>query len=118
MKNKMAKEVHVRVAECKQRDAGRGKARIDDEAMRSLNIVSGNVVSITGKRETAAVAWPAYQEDQDRNIIRIDGLLRKNAGVNINEYVKVKKARVKEAKSIRLAPVDMRLNVDKDFKIS
>jgi hypothetical protein len=112
----MAKEVHVRVAECKQRDAGRGKARLDDEAMRSLNIVSGDVVSIKGKRETAAVAWPAYQEDQDRGIIRIDGLLRKNAGSSINEYVIVAKARVKEAKSIRLAPVDIRLNVDKDFK--
>lgn len=108
--------VRVRVAELKQRDAGRGKARIDDEAMRSLNIVAGDVISIKGRRETAVVAWPAQQEDQDRNIIRIDGLVRKNAGASINEYVIVTKAGVKEAKSIRLAPVDMRLNMDSDFK--
>jgi len=112
----MAKEARLKVAEAKQRDAGRGKARIDDEAMRALEIVAGDIISIKGKRMTAAVAWPAYQEDQDRNVIRIDGLLRKNAGVAINEYVLVAKADDKEAASVVLAPVDMRLNVDNDFK--
>jgi hypothetical protein len=108
-------DARVRVAECKQRDAGRGKARINDETMRALNIVAGDTISIKGKRTTAAVAWPAYQEDQKRDIIRIDGLVRKNSGVNINEYVIVTKASVKVAKSIILAPEDMRLNVDRDF---
>jgi len=112
----LAKEVRIRVAEAKQRDAGRGKARIDDEIMRALNIVAGDIISIKGKRTTAAVAWPAYQEDQDRNIIRMDGLLRKNAGVAINEFVTIEKVDAKEAKSVVLAPVDMRLNVDRDFK--
>jgi len=59
----MSKEIRLRVGEAKQRDAGRGKARIDDEAMRDLIIVAGDVISIRGKRTTAAVAWPAYQED-------------------------------------------------------
>jgi transitional endoplasmic reticulum ATPase len=112
----MPREIRVRVAEAKQRDAGRGKARIDDGTMRVLSIVAGDIIAINGKRKTAAVAWPAYQEDQNKNIIRIDGLLRKNAGVAINEYVIVAKADVNEAKSVTLAPVDMRLNVDKDFK--
>jgi transitional endoplasmic reticulum ATPase len=109
--------IHVtKLSEAKQRDAGRGKARIDDGTMRVLSIVAGDIIAINGKRKTAAVAWPAYQEDQNKNIIRIDGLLRKNAGVAINEYVIVAKADVNEAKSVTLAPVDMRLNVDKDFK--
>jgi transitional endoplasmic reticulum ATPase len=112
----MAKEVRIRVAEAEQRDVGRGKARVDDEIMRALTIVAGDIISIKGKRTTAAVAWPAYQEDQDRNIIRMDGLLRKNAGVVISEYVILEKADAKEAKSVVLAPVDMGLNVDKDFK--
>jgi transitional endoplasmic reticulum ATPase len=112
----MSREIRVRVAEAKQRDAGRGKARIDDGTMRVLSIVAGDIIAINGKRKTAAVAWPAYQEDQNKNVIRIDGLLRKNAGVAINEYVLIAKAEVDEAKSVTLAPVDMRLNVDKDFK--
>ena len=56
----MVKEVRIRVAEAKQRDAGKGKARIDDEVMHPLNIVAGDIISIKGKRTTAAVAWPAY----------------------------------------------------------
>jgi transitional endoplasmic reticulum ATPase len=73
----MTKEIRLRVAEAKQRDAGRGKARINDETMRALNIVAGETISIKGKRTTAAVAWPAYQEDQKGDIIRIDDLVRK-----------------------------------------
>jgi len=76
---------------------------------------AGQIIEIVGKRTTAAKAWPAYTEDQDRGIIRIDGYTRKNAGVAINEYVVVRPAKVKEATSVILAPIDMRLNVDEDF---
>jgi len=108
-------EVQLKVGEAKQRDVGRGKARIDSETMEALGITAGDVIDVRGKRTTAAVAWPAYPEDQGRGIIRIDGLLRKNAGVAINEYVAIRKADVKLAQSITLAPIDMRLNVDSDF---
>ena len=111
----MASEIRVKVAEAKQRDAGRGKARIHDVAMRELNITAGNIIEIKGKRSTGAVAWPAYQEDANEDIIRIDGLIRKNAGVAMNEFVSVRKAEVSDAQSVVLAPVDMRLNVDSDF---
>jgi len=76
---------------------------------------AGQVIEIVGKRTTAAKAWPAYTEDQDRGIIRIDGFTRKNAGVAINEYVIARPAKVKEATNVVLAPIDMRLNVDEDF---
>ena len=111
----MSRETKLRAAEARQRDAGRGKARIDDESMQALGIVAGDVIELHGKRTTAAVAWPAYQEDQGKGIIRIDGLIRKNVGVALNEFVNIKKGDVKEAQSIILAPVDMRLNVDADF---
>jgi transitional endoplasmic reticulum ATPase len=83
--------------------------------MQKLGISAGDVVEIVGKRTTSAIAWPAYSEDQNRDMIRIDGFTRKNAGVAINEYVAVKPAKVKGALGITLAPVDMRLNVDEDF---
>ena len=108
-------EVQLRVGDAKQRDVGRGIARIDQRTMQKLGISAGDVIEIVGKRTTSAIAWPAYSEDQNRDIILIDGLTRKNAGVAINEYVIVKPAKVKEALSVTLAPVDMRLNVDEDF---
>jgi len=108
-------EVQLRVADAKQRDVGRGIARIDQKTMQKLGISAGDIIEIIGKRRTSAIAWPAYTEDQNRNIIRIDGFTRKNAGVAINEYVTLKPAKVKNALSVTLAPIDMRLNVDEDF---
>ncbi len=111
----MLSEVQLRVGDARQRDVARGIARIDQDTMQKLGISAGDVVEISGKRITTAIAWPAYSEDQDRGLIRIDGLTRKNAGVAINEYAVVRRAKVKDAISIVLAPVDMRLNVDQDF---
>ena len=108
-------EVQLRVGDARQRDVGRGIARIDQKTMEKLGISAGDVIEIVGKRTTSAIAWPAYSEDQNRDIIRIDGFTRKNAGVAINEYVIVRPAKVKNALSVTLAPVDMRLNVDEDF---
>jgi len=108
-------EVQLRVGDARQRDVGRGIARLDQKTMQKLGISAGDVVEITGKRATSAIAWPAYSEDQNREIIRVDGFSRKNAGVAINDYVVIKIAQVKEALSITLAPVDMKLNIDEDF---
>jgi len=108
-------EVQLRVGDAKQRDVARGIARIDQKTMEKLQVSAGDVIEIIGKKKTSAIAWPAYSEDQGREIIRIDGFTRKNAGVSINEYVTVRRAEVKDAMSIVLAPIDMRLNVDEDF---
>ena len=108
-------EVQLKVLDSRQRDVARGIARIDQITMQKLGVSSGDVIEFSGKKKTSAIAWPAYSEDQDPNVMRIDGFLRKNAGVSINEYVVVRKAEVKNALSIVLAPVDMRLNVDEDF---
>jgi transitional endoplasmic reticulum ATPase len=111
----MNNEVQLRVADAKQRDVGHGKVRMDSEAMQKLGVTAGDFVEIHGKRLTVAVAWPAYAEDQNQGIIRMDGLIRRNAGVAINEYVIVKKANVKNAQTIVFAPTDVRLSVDEEF---
>ena len=108
-------EVQLCVGDVKQRDVGRGIARIDQRTMQKLGISAGDVIEIINKRTTSAIAWQAYNEDENQDIIRIDGFTRKNAGVAINENVVVRPAKVKTASSITLAPIDMRLNVDADF---
>jgi len=110
-----SKESSLRVADARQRDVGHGKVRIDNDTMQKLGITAGDFVEIHGKKMTVAVAWPAYAEDQGQEIIRMDGLIRRNAGVALNEYVSVKKADVKEAQAIIFAPTDVRLSVDEEF---
>jgi transitional endoplasmic reticulum ATPase len=111
----MAKEVQVRVADAKQRDVGHGKARIDNNTMEKLGITAGDFIEVRGKRTTVAIAWPAYAEDQAQEIARIDGLLRRNAGVALNEFITIKKAEAHDSQTIVFAPTDVRLSVDDEF---
>src|SRR4030042_1522672 len=108
-------EIQLRVGDARQRDVGRGIARIDQRTMQKLGISAGDVIEIVNKRTTSAIAWPAYSEDQNRALLRIDGFTRKNAGVAINENVVAKPVKEKTAVMRTLAPVDMRLNVDEVF---
>ena len=108
--------VQLKVSEAKQqRDVGRSIARMDSETMKTLGVTVGDVVQIEGKKPTAAKAWPAYPEDQGLGMIRIDGFIRKNCSISINEFVTVKKADAEYATSVKLAPVDIRISVDNDF---
>jgi len=108
-------EIELKVLEVRQHEAGRGRVRIDEDAMEALGISAGDVVEIEGKRKTVAVAWPGYAEDKGKGVIRMDGWTRKNAGVSIGDKVKVRRAEVKPATFVRLAPVSMTLAVDENF---
>jgi transitional endoplasmic reticulum ATPase len=110
-----SREISLRVADARQRDVGHGKVRIVNDTMQKLGITAGDFVEIHGKKMTVAVAWPAYAEDEGQEIVRMDGFIRRNAGVALNEYVNVRKADVKEAEAIVFAPTDVRLSVDEEF---
>jgi transitional endoplasmic reticulum ATPase len=96
-------EVQLKVLDSRQTDVSRGIARIDQITLQKLGVSSGDVIEFSGKKKTSAIAWPAYSEDQDPNVMRIDGVLRKNADASINDYVVVRKAEVKNALSILLS---------------
>jgi transitional endoplasmic reticulum ATPase len=96
----------LRVAEAQSRDVGRGIARIDPKVSSEIGLSAGDVVEIHGKKKTAAIYWPGYQEDTGKGIIRIDGYTRNNAGAGIDEKVGVKKVEAKEAKKITIAPTE------------
>jgi len=97
---------YLRVAEAYHRDVGRGIARVDPEVMEKLNLQSGDVIEIIGKQSVPAIVWPGYPEDRGKGIIRIDGSLRSNAGVSIDDKVKIKKVEPKTAEKIIIAPTE------------
>lgn len=108
--------VELRVVESKQRDVIKGKIRLDTADMKSIGISTGDIVEIEGKRMTAAIAWPAYPEDVKKNIIRMDGVIRKNCGVSISDKVVIRKANHKNASNVVLAPGQMNINLDYGFE--
>ncbi|MFB6197537.1 MAG: AAA family ATPase, partial [Halobacteriaceae archaeon] len=99
----------------KQKDAGRGLAAIDRAAMDDLELDNGDYIVIEGRGEGRAVArvWPGYPEDQGEGIIRIDGRLRQEANVGIDDPVTVEKADMEPASSITVAlPQNFRVRGD------
>ena len=96
-------EKFLKVEEAKARDVGRGIARIDAEIAKEMGLVPGDVILVEGKKKTACIYWPGYAEDSGRGVIRIDGATRRNAGVGIDDKVKVKKIKAKTAEKITFA---------------
>jgi len=106
--------LRLRVAEARQRDVGYGIARIDRDVGASAGLSTGDIIEIKGKKLAAATLWLGYLEDE-KDIIRIDGYIRSNAGVSLNDYVIVRKATVKEAQMVVLAPVNNSIKPDENF---
>ncbi len=100
------KEVYLKVTKSLPDDFGRGIARIDTPAFPELKLSQGDVIEITGKRTTVAMAMGAEGEGESHERVRIDGFIRQNADVDIGEQVKIRKAQVHEAKYISFAPLE------------
>ncbi len=98
------KSIELKVAEALQNDVGRGLVRIDSRARKELEVSTGDIVELKGKRSTAALVWQAHPQDEGLNIIRMDGYLRQNTGVGLGDKLVVRKAELKEAKKVVLAP--------------
>ncbi len=103
--------VRLQVAAARQEESGRGIARIPKSAFQALGITDGDAIEIEGKRVSAAIALPAYEEDDTLEVIRLDGLQRGNSESASGEHVLVRKADPKPATRVVFAPAqrEMRL---------
>lgn len=95
-------KANLRVVEALPKDVGRGVARIDPSDMERLGIRVGGLLLIEGKRTTAVKALPTYAEHRGKRLIQIDGIIRENAKVGIDEKVKVSPISFQPARSITL----------------
>src|SRR3989339_1906398 len=100
----MTKQLNLKVAEAIQDDVNKGIVRIDTQLMAEIDVKPGDIVEIAGERSTAGIADRAYPGDIGLNIIRMDGIIRRNAKTGIGDLVEVIKADVKEAKRVTIAP--------------
>ena len=115
--NKMAEKeqnIKLRVQEALQDDAYKGIARVDMETMKEIGVKRGDIITIKGGKETVAIVDRAYPADVGEGIIRIDGILRRNAKTGVGESVSIKKAEIKEAKKILIAPAQKGIMVQAD----
>ncbi|CDM62570.1 Cell division cycle protein 48 homolog AF_1297 (plasmid) [Rhizobium favelukesii] len=104
-------QLKLQVANIRPQESGLGFARLGPAALHQLGVQEGQILEITGKRHTAALAMRAYGEDEGLNIIRLDGLQRVNAGASSGDYVEVRKADVRPATKVVLAPAQKNLRL-------
>lgn len=97
-------DVKLKVAEAVQEDVNKGTVRVDSGFMREIGVRPGDIVEVEGARKSVAIVDRAYPGDIGLNIVRMDGLTRKNVKTGIGELVAVRKADVKEAKKLVIAP--------------
>ncbi len=92
-------------------DFGRGIVRLDARKMEKIGVNEGDMIEIQGKRNTVAIATRSYPTDIGLDIIRIDGVTRRNSKVDIGDNIAISKAKVKKARKVVLAPVDREIMV-------
>ncbi len=98
------RRVRLQVAAARQEESGQGIARLPRSAFQALGVTEGDILEITGKRVTAAIAMPAYDEDQALDVVRLDGLQRGNAEVGSGEHVTIVAAASRPATRVVFAP--------------
>lgn len=105
--------VKLRVGELTGKsDFGRGIIRLDTKNMKKLGIREGDIVEVVGTKSTGAIVVRAYPADIGLDIVRVDGILRRNFGTSIGEFVSLKKAEISEAKSVTIAPTKGKIRDD------
>ncbi|MFQ5804481.1 MAG: CDC48 family AAA ATPase [Candidatus Methylomirabilales bacterium] len=99
--------LQLRVFEARSKDVGRGVARVDPEDMAKLGVEVGDILQVEGKRKTVAKVLPAYMEDRGKRVIQMDGLMRGNAQVGLDERVTVQGVDYRPAQKIVLKPLTL-----------
>ncbi len=104
----------LKVQEALQEEAYKGIVRIDSQTMRQIGARAGDIIEIEGGRTTVGIADRAYPTDIGQSIIRMDGILRRNARTGIGDFVQVRRAEVREAKSVTIAPAQQGVMIQAD----
>ncbi|VVB51845.1 VCP-like ATPase [uncultured archaeon] len=107
-------ETNLRVKEAKINEVGRGIARLDPAAFKQMNLSSGDVLLVEGKRKAAVLVWPGPESDRNKGVIRLDGIIRHNTGVGLDDEVKVEKVECSDAVEVHLGPTQQ-IEFDEDF---
>ncbi len=96
--SKNTKETGLMVKEAMQEEVNKGIVRIDSSDMKDISVRPGDIVEIEGERKTVGIVDRAYPTDVGEQVIRMDGIIRRNARTGIGELVKVTKQTLKKQK--------------------
>jgi transitional endoplasmic reticulum ATPase len=71
-----------------RQDYGRGFARLSSNFMNKIGVREGDYIEVEGKTRTYLVAVRSYPSDIGLDVIRMDGIARRNCKTGVGEKVK------------------------------
>ncbi len=111
------RRLKLRVKDARKRDVGRYMVRLDQDSMEILNLSTGDIVELIGpNKNTAAIAWPSYPQDQGQGMVRIDKRCRKNLGAELDEFIEIRNCEEKTASKVILAPISIKIKKSNRFE--
>jgi hypothetical protein len=109
--------VQLTVKPLKQKDAGRGLVALDRTVADELDVEGGDYVRLSGTDGVVARVWPGYPEDAGRDVVRVDGHVRRLLGVSVDDRVTVEPADVRPAGSLTVSlDAEEDVEVNDDFR--
>ena len=96
----------LRVVEAHLEDLEMGIVRVGEAVMMAMGALPGAAVLIEGERQTLARVWPLRPEDDHRSALQMDGLTRENAGISLDEHIRIALQEVAPAATLLLAPLE------------
>ncbi len=107
----MSQELKLKVVEALPKDTGRGYARLDPAEMSKLSLAVGDIVQLSSKKGSAiAKLMPTYPDMRGKDIVQLDGLTRRNAGLSLDEKAVITAITCKPATRIVLLPTSVTPN--------
>lgn len=104
----------LKVAEAQSKDVGRAIARVDPKFFSKIQADTGDIIKLTfqksgrkdNKSEAVAKLMPSYPEIRGQRVIQIDGVVRENLKVGLDEQVEIRKTPCEEARVLVLSPLN------------
>ncbi|MWG35045.1 hypothetical protein [Halomarina oriensis] len=96
--------LRLRVEKGNPNDEGRPIARISPDVFDQLDAEPGDFVEITGADSVFARLYRSDRKHWNPETIHLNGTLREKAGVDVEDYIRIRHAGAREAQTITVSP--------------
>jgi transitional endoplasmic reticulum ATPase len=101
----------LKVTEALVKDVGKAIVRIDIKDIIKIGADIGDIVELRGKNTAVARVLPIHKQYKGQAVVQIDGILRKNAGVGVDDNINVEVVSSKGADIIELSSISKKQSI-------
>ena len=99
------RKLRLRVGDAALADVATGRARLSPHLLEALDLEPGELVRVRGQRAILATATAAEPEDEGLDLVRLDGLQRRRAGIQVGDIVEIEPHQLPAASYMKVMTV-------------